>query len=92
MTHFYGAKDTTIPHCEAGAMLQVRFAQKMRKYHDICWEAGMDFIPLPVSTLGGWHPEAAKVISRLRGDPGIGHWKGGGSNLSSFPVALHSAH
>ena len=38
---------------EVGTALQVRFAQKMRKYHAVCREADIDFIPLPVSTLGG---------------------------------------
>ena len=50
---------------ESGAAEHIRFNQKMRRYHDACQEAGIDFVPLPVSTMGGWHPEAVKVISKV---------------------------
>ena len=32
---------------------------------DVCDAQRISFIPLPVETFGGWHPEAARQISRL---------------------------
>ena len=38
---------------------------KVRKYGERCQAEGLEFIPLAVDTLGGWHPKALEVISRL---------------------------
>ena len=40
-------------------------AAKLRKYSERCLAEGLDFIPLAVDTLGGWHPKALEVITRL---------------------------
>ena len=37
----------------------------MRAAHDACNAQRISFIPLPVETFGGWHPEAVKHIGRL---------------------------
>lgn len=38
---------------------------KLRKYGERCEGEGITFLPLAVDTLGGWHPEALDVITRL---------------------------
>ncbi len=37
----------------------------MRSAFEACRAQRVSFIPLPVETLGGWHPEAEKQISRI---------------------------
>ena len=61
-----------LQHCEvrkaaqeAGSALEHRFDTKMSNYFDRCREQGIHFLPLPVETLGGWHPHAAKALTRL---------------------------
>ena len=50
---------------EAGSALEHRFNAKMTKSFDSCRAEGIHFLPLVVSTLGGWHPQAIKAITRL---------------------------
>jgi hypothetical protein len=38
---------------------------KARKYEERCAAAGNTFLPLAVDTLGGWHPSALSIITRL---------------------------
>ena len=38
---------------------------KLRKYGERCEGEGILFLPMAVDTLGGWHPEALEVITRL---------------------------
>jgi hypothetical protein len=37
----------------------------MRAAFDACNDVNVTFIPLPVETLSGWHPEAEEQIIRL---------------------------
>ena len=37
----------------------------MRANFDACNTVGVEFVPLPVETLGGWHPDAATQIGRI---------------------------
>ena len=37
----------------------------MRSAFDACNAQRISFIPLPVETLGSWHPEAEKQIARI---------------------------
>ena len=37
----------------------------MRQSWEACRQEGIEFLPLPVEALGGWHPGAAKVIGKL---------------------------
>ena len=50
---------------EAGSALDTRYRAKMSKYFDACREQGIHFLPLPVETLGAWHPLAIKAIEKL---------------------------
>ena len=38
---------------------------KMRKYHDRCEQEGLNFSPMAVDTLGGWHSSALDVLIKL---------------------------
>ena len=48
-----------------GYALKVAWDRKMRSAFEACRAQRVSFIPLPVETLGGWHPEAEKQISRI---------------------------
>ena len=52
---------------QSGVELTLRWKSKMAKSYDTCKAKGFEFLPLPVSTMGGWHPEASKAISKLGG-------------------------
>ena len=41
------------------------FNDKCRDYLAACQREGIAFIPLPVETLGGWHPKAVLQIKKL---------------------------
>ena len=43
----------------------IAFDEKCRKAHQACANEGIAFIPLPVETLGGWHPTAVDQIRKL---------------------------
>ena len=49
----------------AGAALSHAFERKNRQAFEECRAQGIHFIPLPVETLGGWHPQAVSVIRKL---------------------------
>jgi hypothetical protein len=49
----------------AGAAAEARHWEKMSKHFDDCEEAGMDFFPLTVETLGGWEPDALLHLQRI---------------------------
>ena len=48
-----------------GYALKLAWDRKMRSAFEACRAQRVSFIPLPVETLGGWHPEAEKQISRI---------------------------
>ena len=48
-----------------GSALEHRFQSKMSKYFEACRTQGIHFLPLPVSTLGGWHSRAISALTRL---------------------------
>ena len=48
-----------------GYALKLAWERKMRSAFEACRSQRVSFIPLPVETLGGWHPEAEKQISRI---------------------------
>ena len=50
---------------EIGSAAEKRNKEKMAKYHNICQSEGIDFFPVVVETLGGWHRHGAEVISKL---------------------------
>ena len=35
------------------------------KYWQACANEGIEFLPMVVETLGGWHPEASEVVTKL---------------------------
>ena len=41
---------------ETDSALENRYQSKMTNYFDRCRDQGVHFLPLPVETLGGWHP------------------------------------
>ena len=45
--------------------LNAAFDRKMKQAGEACREAGIEFIPLPVETMGGWHPHAFSTITKL---------------------------
>jgi hypothetical protein len=49
----------------AGAALETAVRQKMTKSYDKCRQAGVEFIPLAVETLGGWDQDAISNIRKL---------------------------
>ena len=50
---------------ESGAALQHAFDRKIRQSWEACHREGIEFVPLPVETLGGWDSRAIKVIGKL---------------------------
>ena len=50
---------------EASHTLSQSFENKHRKHGDHCRRKNIVFYPLPVQTLGGWHPEAAAELKRI---------------------------
>jgi hypothetical protein len=48
-----------------GHTLTCAFNDKCRDYLAACQREGIAFIPLPVETLGGWHPKAVLQIKKL---------------------------
>ena len=48
-----------------GYALKLAWERKMRSAFEACNAQRVSFIPLPVETLGGWHPEAEKQIARI---------------------------
>ena len=50
---------------EASHTLDTSFESKHRKHGDHCRRKNVVFCPLPVQTLGSWHPEAAAELRRI---------------------------
>ena len=50
---------------EPGYALTYAFNGKMRKHGQDCRREGMVFLPMPVESLGGWHPEAAQQVKKI---------------------------
>ena len=46
-----------------GHALSTRHREKMSKHGEACRSAGMEFIPMPVETMGGWAGKEAGVCS-----------------------------
>ena len=49
----------------SGYALRYAWDRKMRSGFEPCSAQRISFIPLPVETFGGWHPEAEKQIARV---------------------------
>jgi hypothetical protein len=50
---------------EVGSAAAKRHADKMTKYFHVSDREGIKFFPVVVEALGGWHEDAACVITRL---------------------------
>ena len=50
---------------EPGSAARKRFQEKQAKYQTPCKNEGIEFFPLSVETLGGWHPESLLVLKNL---------------------------
>ena len=50
---------------EAGSAACKRYKDKLTKYLHPCEQEGIQFIPVVVETMGGWHPESASVLTKL---------------------------
>ena len=50
---------------QPGHTLTAAFNDKCRSYLEACRRENISFIPLPVETLGGWHPKAVEELKRL---------------------------
>ena len=50
---------------EPGYALTYAFNNKMRKHGQACRREGMVFLPMPIESLGGWHPEAAQQVKKI---------------------------
>ena len=48
-----------------GHTLTQVYDEKCRRYYNACEREGIKFVPLPIETLGGWHPLAADHIRRI---------------------------
>ena len=48
-----------------GHALNTAYDRKMRKAGAACKAAGIEFLPLPAETLGGWHNNAVQQIKKL---------------------------
>ena len=50
---------------EPGYALTYAFDNKMRKHDQTCRREGMVFLPMPIESLGGWHPETAQQAKKI---------------------------
>ena len=50
---------------EVGSAAGRRHGEKMSKYFEDCDREGIKFFPVVVEALGGWHEDAASLITRL---------------------------
>ena len=62
-----------------GHALKVAADRKIAVHGPRCQQAGIQFFPLPVETLGGWSTGAASVLKE------IGHWQA--AHLDNLPSA-----
>jgi hypothetical protein len=49
----------------AGVAIEARKRTKMTPYFEKCREVGIKFVPLVVTTLGGWNKEASLQLQRI---------------------------
>ena len=49
----------------AGHALDYARRRKLNQSYEACRQEGIAFIPLPVETLGAWHPQAVDTIKRI---------------------------
>ena len=50
---------------EPGSAATKRFKEKQNKYLQPCKNEGIEFLPVVVETLGGFHPDSALVVKKL---------------------------
>ena len=50
---------------DRGAALNYAYDRKIRQAWQACHDQGIEFVPLPVETPGGWHPTAIRVLNKL---------------------------
>ena len=50
---------------EVGSAANKRYKEKQSKYLQPCANEGIEFFPMVVETLGGWHPDSCELITRL---------------------------
>ena len=50
---------------EPGYALTYAFDGKMRKHGQACRSEGMVFLPMPIESLGGWHPQAVMQVKKI---------------------------
>ena len=50
---------------EVGSAADKRHKEKLSRYFENCAQEGIQFLPVVIETLGGWHPEAVNVLSKL---------------------------
>ena len=50
---------------EVGSAAERRHRDKMTKYFRDCDREGIQFFPIVVEALGGWHSDAAAAVSKL---------------------------
>ena len=50
---------------EPGAALTFAYDRKIRQSYDACHKEGISFLPLPIETLGGFHPTTTSTISKI---------------------------
>ena len=48
-----------------GHALSTRHREKMSKHGEACRSAGMEFIPMPMETMGGWHEQKVGQVKKL---------------------------
>ena len=48
-----------------GHALSTRHREKMSKHGEACRSAGMEFIPMAVETMGGWHEQTVGQVKKL---------------------------
>ena len=50
---------------EVGSAADRRHKEKLSRYYESCDQEGIQFLPVVIETLGGWHPEAVHVLTKL---------------------------
>ena len=44
---------------------KISIKRKVAKHGEMCQQAGVVFIPLPLETLGGWHESTIKEVKKI---------------------------
>ena len=50
---------------EAGSAAKKRNQEKLNKYYTLCQSEGIQFFPVVMETLGGWHRDGIDVVAKL---------------------------